>query len=428
LIGRAACPEPTYFEGIKRMTERLIVKNFLCLKDIDIEIKDFLILIGPQAAGKSLCAKLLYFFRTIDEEIVRYYMISALGKTSDFAKILSDKFESFFPKAYWAEQNFCIEYQSNKKTFFSIKKEKGQEIKLYFAQGFLAAASEVTQSFQDLIRPNDDLEKTEKLLKMLSDKNITNKASSNIFIPAGRSFFSLLQKNIFRFLQTNNNIDPFLMEFGMFYEDIKQIERDIPVEARTLIHSILKGGYVYGEDMLFTNGKKISLELLSSGQQEALPLALVFALIISSRLDYYDITNIYVEEPEAHLFPDAQEEISRLISFLRHNADNEVTFAITTHSPYILAAFNNLIKAGNIVQQNPALKDAVCKVIPESMHINVERFSAYALKDGGAEDIIDGETRLISAAAIDGVSESIMETFNALLDIECERVGDGENV
>jgi predicted ATPase len=34
------------------MTERLIVKNFLCLKDIDIEIKDFLILIGPQAAEK----------------------------------------------------------------------------------------------------------------------------------------------------------------------------------------------------------------------------------------------------------------------------------------------------------------------------------------------------------------------------------------
>jgi hypothetical protein len=52
LIEWAAWPGPAYFGGIKRMTERLIVKNFLCLKDIDIEIKDFLILIGPQAAGK----------------------------------------------------------------------------------------------------------------------------------------------------------------------------------------------------------------------------------------------------------------------------------------------------------------------------------------------------------------------------------------
>ncbi|MDR2499832.1 MAG: AAA family ATPase, partial [Treponema sp.] len=51
------------------MLERLIVKNFLCLKDIDIEVKDFLILIGPQAAGKSLCAKLLYFFRSVMDNI-----------------------------------------------------------------------------------------------------------------------------------------------------------------------------------------------------------------------------------------------------------------------------------------------------------------------------------------------------------------------
>jgi hypothetical protein len=218
------------------------------------------------------------------------------------------------------------------------------------------------------------------------------------------------------------------MEFGILYEGIKQIERDIPAEAQALIHSILKGEYIYEENRMLTGGKKVSLELLSSGQQEALPLIIIFALIISSNLEYQDITNVYVEEPEAHLFPDAQEEISRLISFLRHNANNKVTFAITTHSPYILAAFNNLIKAGNIVQQKPALKNAVCTIIPESMHINVECFSAYALKDGTAENIIDGETSLISAAAIDGVSESIMETFNALLDIEYEGGGDGENV
>jgi hypothetical protein len=60
------------------------------------------------------------------------------------------------------------------------------------------------------------------------------------------------------------------------------------------------------------------------------------------------------------------------------------------------------------------------------MHINIERFSAYSLKDGRAENIIDKETNLINANAIDGVSESIMETFNALLDIEFE--GGGEHV
>jgi predicted ATP-dependent endonuclease of OLD family len=406
------------------MTERLIVKNFLCLKDIDIEVKDFLILIGPQAAGKSLCAKLLYFFRTIFGDMALYHMKGALDGPYGFYTILSGKFESFFPKSYWVEQDFFIEYQRNQEIFFGIKKEKNQEINFYLNQAVQAAAWEITKSTQKFFTPNNNPELAKELLKIFLDKHIKDMESKNIFIPAGRSFFSLLQKNIFKFLQTSNNIDPFLLEFGIFYEEIKQTGRDIPAEAQMLIHSILKGDYVYAENLLLTDGRKVALELLSSGQQEALPLALVFAYIISLRLKSYDITNIYVEEPEAHLFPDAQEQISRLVSFLRYNAAQEVKFVITTHSPYILAAFNNLIKADNIAKQKPALKDAVCMEIPESMHVNIECLSAYSLKDGRAENIIDGETNLVSADAIDGVSESIMETFNSLLDIEFDDGGE----
>jgi hypothetical protein len=209
------------------------------------------------------------------------------------------------------------------------------------------------------------------------------------------------------------------MEFGAFYEDMRQIEFNIPVEARLLIASILKGEYVPKENFVrLADGKKVSLELLSSGQQEVLPLVLVFAYIISLRLDSHGFSNIYVEEPEAHLFPDAQEQISRLISFLRYNASQEVKFVITTHSPYILAAFNNLIKVGNMVKQNPGLKEVVSKEIPESMHIDIEHFSAYSLENGKAASIIDKETNLINADAIDSVSESIMEIFNTLQDIE----------
>jgi hypothetical protein len=211
------------------------------------------------------------------------------------------------------------------------------------------------------------------------------------------------------------------MEFGILYEDMKQTGHDLPVEAKELIHAILKGDYVPAENLVqLADGRKITLELLSSGQQEALPLALVFAHITTLYLNSRSFTNIYVEEPEAHLFPDAQEQMSRLISFLRYNAKHKITFAITTHSPYILASFNNLIKAGNIVKQNPALKDAVCGVIPESMHIDIDRFSVCSLENGIAKSIIDGETSLIDPRAIDGVSESIMEIFNALQDIDIE--------
>jgi predicted ATPase len=380
------------------MNERLIVKNFLCLKDVDIEVKDFLVLIGPQATGKSLCAKLLYFFRSIFVEIAIYVMKNTVVEKHDFKQILLDRFELFFPKSHWSNQVLYIEYRYNTNKCFIMEKKESQELNIDVQQA-LALVEDVKEILQ-------------------------------IFIPAGRSFFSLLQKNIFKFLRTSNNIDPFLLEFGIFYEDIKQLKHGfIPAMVNKIIQSILKGVFMPDENiLLLTEGNKIPLELLSSGQQEALPLMLVLSWISSSKNrqntngNHYSY-NIYIEEPEAHLFPDAQEAMSRLISFLQHNTEWQTTFFITTHSPYMLAAFNNLIKAGNIVKQNPALKEAVCKAIPESMHIDIDRFAAYTLEDGSAVSIIDNETNLINADAIDSVSESIMEIFNTLQDIE---FGDGK--
>jgi hypothetical protein len=82
------------------------------------------------------------------------------------------------------------------------------------------------------------------------------------------------------------------VEFGVFYEDIKQTQHTIPPEAQTLIASILKGEYVPEENLVrLADGSKIAPELLSSGQQEALPLALVFAYVISLRSEPPNFTN-----------------------------------------------------------------------------------------------------------------------------------------
>ncbi|NET05121.1 MAG: AAA family ATPase [Symploca sp. SIO2B6] len=43
------------------MMERLLIENFVGIKKLDIELKKINILIGPQASGKSVCAKLLFY-------------------------------------------------------------------------------------------------------------------------------------------------------------------------------------------------------------------------------------------------------------------------------------------------------------------------------------------------------------------------------
>lgn len=45
---------------------RIKVTNFMALKNVEIEIKDFMLVLGEQASGKSTLSKLIYFFRSID--------------------------------------------------------------------------------------------------------------------------------------------------------------------------------------------------------------------------------------------------------------------------------------------------------------------------------------------------------------------------
>ena len=88
---------------------------------------------------------------------------------------------------------------------------------------------------------------------------------------------------------------------------------------------------------------------------------------------------------------------------------------ITTHSPYILSAFNNLIEASQVVAAKPEMKDEVARLIPGHYWLNSADFKAYCIHDGNLESIVDIETGLISANYLDSVSETIGVEFDELL-------------
>ena len=58
-----------------KVVERLVITNFLDIEHADIEIKSFNVLIGPQASGKSVIAKLLWFFKSFIDSENLYYLI-----------------------------------------------------------------------------------------------------------------------------------------------------------------------------------------------------------------------------------------------------------------------------------------------------------------------------------------------------------------
>jgi predicted ATPase len=80
--------------------QKIIIKNFAAIEYAEIEIKKVLVLIGEQASGKSTIAKLIYFFKTLKEDIFsqiyRDKQKKYLDIDSDLISPINEKFYNFF--------------------------------------------------------------------------------------------------------------------------------------------------------------------------------------------------------------------------------------------------------------------------------------------------------------------------------------------
>jgi AAA15 family ATPase/GTPase len=421
------------------MAEKLTVKNFAGITDLEIEIKRINILIGPQASGKSVCAKLLFYFKNFVWEILSVLENEQTKRNLD--SNFSKKFEEYFPPDSWGKQDFFIRYEvANIFIEVSRKKESKGKILLSYSELFKKEFTELRNSlkkiraeYSEKYAKYDTLDRFYVTSQMLRDifvdflvTSIGREAAfSQLFIPAGRSFFSILQNNIFSFLSSNNALDPFLMEFGSIYENIKREglsiarleNKDIQEEIDTLIENSLGGKYVHekGKDFLeVPDGRRISIANSSSGQQETLPLTVMLAalsILVSSH-------TVYIEEPEAHLFPSAQRNIVELIATVFNCRKEQLQFFITTHSPYVLTALNNLLQAGLLYQESSGdMQRQLEKIVSRYKSLDVSDLSAYVLMDGKCTSIVCPETGLIDAKVIDSVSDDLAIEFEQLLNL-----------
>ncbi len=440
------------------MTEKLIIKNFAGIQDLEIEVKRINILIGPQASGKSICAKLLFYFKNFPNAILSAVENGHPKKKLDLS--FSEKFEEYFPPESWGAQDFSIRYEIA--TFFiEITRAKSSKnvLSLKYSDFFKDKFTNLKKSSKKSREAEESFVTMERMIsrRIIKDqflesltKNISQEAAFNqLFIPAGRSFFANLQKNIFSFLSNDNSLDPFLREFGAIYETIKSssssprgnqsfiktllrasslttrvqritLEEDTQDEIYRLTEKSLCGKHVYekGKDFLDSaDGRRISIANSSSGQQEILPLTVVLSALpwmASSRAGQ----TVYIEEPEAHLFPTAQRNIIELIATVFNSCPNQLQFFITTHSPYVLTVFNTLLQAGTLYELPDKEKyHRLEKIISKRKALKISDVSAYLLMDGQCRSIVSEEDGLIDAAAIDQVSDELAIQFERLLDL-----------
>lgn len=439
------------------MKETITIKNFGGLKDAVIPLNSINIFIGKQASGKSVTAKLIYFFRKIFEDI--FDGLIDEKKPREIFDVIEKRFKRYFPVETWAKANFTIEYK-----FGDTNKFYTAEQLIYDTSG----KSVVIEGYKNgVLRINyrEIIKELELLLKSfinafkgnsfpeflntqsLGEKNVLEFiASTNpnmlaklgfqivggsgvqtfspqMFIPAGRAYFANIQNSVFSILARGETIDPFVIEFGYFYEMYRNVVLDLNEKEnidfiQKFTEEILGAVYYVdksGEYLIHSDKRKVPLLFCSSGQQEVLPLILLmryFKILLENNAAF----SLYVEEPEAHLFPSSQKKIVEMIATAHNLSKDKSQLIITTHSPYILTAFNNLLQAGHLLE-NGADKKKLFKIVPEFEVLKCGELNAYAFQDGGVVSLIDEETGLISADLLDQVSEEIAVQFDELLEL-----------
>ncbi|MEZ8277443.1 AAA family ATPase [Vibrio cyclitrophicus] len=427
------------------MTQRISVKNFLVVKKAELDIKRVNVLIGPQANGKSIIAKLVYFFKSNSRHINEAIRLDKTKRELD--KSILDSFEERFPRYSWDATAFSIEYEFENVRFKIVgtKNSRGNKTNLSIEyspelNNYIKKCKRCYQKSLTEARKQKDgqfishtVERHlffERVDEGHKDSPFKELFSNTAFIPASRSFFANLQKNIFTFLASNLDIDPFLKEFGGLYESskrwyataiLKREFKDLSTELSDGLKSVVGGDYQFHEDQdwIVAKSRKINLANASSGQQESLPMLLVLSTWpLMSKMSFARRGNfsstLFIEEPEAHLFPTSQSHIMSLLSVLYASSDTD--FFITTHSPYILSALNNLVLAKSKVDEGKITVEEFTKINGGGRPVSYDDISAHTISQGQLEQITDDEYQMIGADMLDSVSEHFESVMNNLLE------------
>ncbi len=366
--------------------QRIVVKNFGPLKDIDLEIKDFMVFVGPNASGKSTLAKLIYAFRKLPE-INQGQMIQ----------------QSYFMNF---EESFFLDFE---KEFLNLYFKGNFLIKFFYSKTLFVTISPANKE-HNLLYPN--LYKFETNFKELISKFEGDNKSSKIY----KTFFIPEFK-------IPKNTDVATNSYETVIKESKKILVHKPEFFSDLFDEIspILGGMPFinknGEIGLILNGSGIFIEFdqLSSGQKENF----WFLISVSYLRKTEKLLGLIIEEPEIHLFPQLQKSlIEYFVNF--YNFQN-LKLLITTHSHYILGVINVLINAHRIGQLHP---EKVEKVISKEYWLDKGRVFVGRLKDGKLENVYSEEAEMFDHEELTQTSGLLNSEMDELYEIEFESEND----
>ena len=393
------------------MNERLIVKSFGPVKDLDIIFKKVTLFIGDQGTGKSCLAKLFSLFKWTEKVLSqKKYKLSYFEQYNRFKTKLCayHRIESFI------YENSYIKFEGNLYDFlyengnFSVI-DKNHEIKGISKVMYVPAERSIVSV----------AENKSKLLKELPDSSET---FSDEFVNAKKFFQSgyNLPFEGLRFEYDSLNDTGWI--HGANYK-VRLINASSGIQSSLpmcIVSEYLSSKISDKEEVKLSKEEKDKLEkrvaeiMQNEEYSDSIKDMMIRQLSYANRYDR--LINI-VEEPELNLFPRSQMEV--LKSLVLNNASSDENMLVfTTHSPYSLAIINTMIMGAKAyANANEELRNQIESILPVKYQINENEIAAYRLSSSDecyCQSVINEKTGLVSKNELDSASDDIMRVFNSL--------------
>lgn len=429
--------------------QKIIIHQLGPVAHCELELNHFMVFTGPQASGKSTVAKSIFFFKNIKNllytQLRKNFLLTSpsfvaeiipLSAKNRIIREIRANFLQIFGTTWHMEQSMYLQYYYSDNTFVKITLREDLQSPNYIwvdlsedLVEFLSQCSKELSGEGIAMRNKDFLGLKEDINALFHDE------AETVYIPAGRSMITLLgtqlnyiyssmddmqkknldyctQNYLERILQMKPEFSISIAQMiknAMELTDIK-LDKQLIFEAGELMREILKGEYrnVNGEERLqVSDDRYVKINFSSSGQQEAVwILNVLFYYLLHNRKAYF-----IIEEPESHLFPNAQKLMMEFIALIRYQNRNQVF--ITTHSPYILGTINNLLYANKIAGQ--VYQKDLEKIISRSKWLDFKDLSAFFICDGSVAECVDREFESIENEIIDGAAEEINADYEKMI-------------
>ncbi|MDR2922309.1 MAG: ATP-binding protein [Treponema sp.] len=409
-----------------KVSESLYIKNFYTIDEFDWKIRDFNILTGGMGSGKSICVKLLWFLEHILHALIFYPSIAKddFNNAVFFDRIADEFKEIFHTKDFdFKTTEIKYRYSCNGGVFDLQASWNEDKQRLAWSSKYLDDHLGQWQDFFGNKKTSLDtgLIVRNQIYKSVSKEFKDTFPVGTMFIPATRAIAAITDNTDF--------LDPFIVRFIKTCKSLVRFEEELSDNEINKIMHIKKIKYDEKQGLIITlpNENHISPSCLSSGQQELLFLLLYFGYIKRySPYTFSTSTSIFIEEPEAHLFPEGQKEVIEYIvkSFRLFNDEGNkggrnrpTRFFITTHSPYVLNVVSTMMNRGKLKMQ---LNEAGMKhgdSASSPYYFNKGEISAYSIdKDKKVRPMVSGEETYINGEKINDISQDIFDEANSIDD------------